>query len=60
MRKVMYPCVGGGVVGADGVCTEHGETACVMGVMAAALAESDREYTRREILVARSRNLVRV
>lgn len=28
-------CVGGGAVGADGVCIEHGETACVIGLLPA-------------------------
>lgn len=27
----VYTCIGGGAVDADGVCVEHGETACVIG-----------------------------
>ena len=32
MSDMVYRCVGGAQVGTDGVCTEHGETACVIGV----------------------------
>ena len=32
MSEMVYRCVGGSQVGADGVCVEHGETACVIGV----------------------------
>lgn len=31
MRRV-YLCLFGGLVGDDGVCAEHGETACVVGI----------------------------
>ncbi len=32
MSEMVYRCVGGGEAGDDGVCLEHGETACVIGV----------------------------
>jgi hypothetical protein len=32
MNEIMYRCIGGGEAGSDGVCVEHGETACVIGV----------------------------
>jgi hypothetical protein len=32
MNEMSYRCIGGGLAGNDGVCVEHGETACVIGV----------------------------
>jgi hypothetical protein len=32
MSEMVYRCIGGSEVGEDGVCLEHGETACVIGV----------------------------
>jgi hypothetical protein len=32
MSEMVYRCISGAQVGDDGVCVEHGETACVIGV----------------------------
>ena len=39
--RVMYRCMFGGPADDAGVCVEHGETACVVGVTVEADAEAD-------------------
>lgn len=41
MTKMLYQCVSGAPADEHGVCLEHGEAACVIGVPLAAKAETE-------------------
>ena len=42
MDDMIHLCVGGALADSDGVCTEHGETACVIGLPAIVRTEHER------------------